>query len=156
MPQILACPTCKGTISSNATTCPHCGETEFYRLSYSTQYVKCNHCNGSGLVFRTVYDSGGREGIWVAPTTSWIGPSGGLTFFYADDSNGNRCKIGIPHDHPQHDTILKSLKEGNFVLERQNNFYSLRYDPQYCPECNGYGECKIKVVTGKTDLRKKL
>ena len=48
---LVTCPTCGGAMSSNALTCPHCGETEFTECVYKN--LKCEYCNGNKVISRT-------------------------------------------------------------------------------------------------------
>lgn len=157
MTQLLLCPTCGGKISSNATVCPHCGETEFYSYTYKTIYEECPHCHGTGLVFKTLYSSDIHSGFNALPVQiSWLRCYGNRTFFTATDNRGVRCEVSVTKNHPELQAITKSLKEGNFALEHCHGSFILQYDPQYCPECNGYCEIETSVVATKTDLRKKF
>src|SRR5215213_2845447 len=46
MGYLVRCPTCPGTMSSNASSCPHCGETEFTRFLHGQWKVTCRDCGG--------------------------------------------------------------------------------------------------------------
>ncbi len=156
MAQLLLCPSCGGKLSSNATVCPHCGETEFYSYTYKTIREECPHCHGSGLVLKTLYSSDIHSGFHALPAQiSWLRCNGGCAFFTVTDSRGVRCEMSVAKSHPHLQAIAKSIKEGNFILEYSHDSFILRYDPQYCPECNGYGEIETSVVASKTDLRKR-
>lgn len=54
MGTLVTCPTCGKAMSSNALSCPHCGETEFYASTYHK--VVCGCCNGTGeaKVYNTI------------------------------------------------------------------------------------------------------
>lgn len=156
MPQLLICPTCGGKISSNATPCPHCGETEFYSYTYKTQRAECPHCHGTGLVFKRLYSSDIHSGFKAEPSDiSWLRCYRGNIFFNATDNRGVPCEMAVTKGNPELKAITKSINEGNFLLEYSHGAFTLQYDPQYCPMCNGYCEIETRVVATKTDLRKK-
>ena len=156
MAQLLICPTCGGKISSNATTCPHCGETEFFRNVTETRFVECEHCNGTGIVFRIAYANDYHSGFFAYEANmSTLGRYKDLTKFYVNDTTGRRCQVGIQDDAPTRDLMIQSIRERNFLLKTWPDF-ALYYDPQPCPVCDGMGKLETKVVTRKIDLRKKF
>lgn len=48
MGYLVYCTTCNGTMSNNAGTCPHCGESGFTRHVEDVGYETCRWCNGKG------------------------------------------------------------------------------------------------------------
>ena len=52
---LMNCPDCRKSISTNAESCPNCGNTKFELRSSKPQWGTCKHCRGTGL------DYGGPE-----------------------------------------------------------------------------------------------
>lgn len=158
MAQLLICPTCGGKISSNTTTCPHCGETEFFQNVTETRFVECEHCSGTGIEFRIAYSSDYHSGFYASEANiSTLGCRRDLTIFHVNDTTGRRCQVGIQDDAPNRNLMIQSIREHNFLLKPwPNSFFDLYYDPQPCPVCDGMGKLDVKVVTRKIDLRKKI
>lgn len=48
MAELVKCPTCGNSISTNADSCPSCGEDDFYITETKPEKNPCNMCNHSG------------------------------------------------------------------------------------------------------------
>ena len=63
-----SCPTCHGKVSTNATSCPHCGESSFVsgRRTAHSGIIECCFCQGKRGDWRQDYVGGDRPGrpVW--------------------------------------------------------------------------------------------
>src|SRR5215210_2096030 len=75
MGHLVRCPTCSGSMSSNADRCPHCGETDFLKEVGPGERVTCYKCKGTGRVWLHTplkYSSGSNEFVKGSGTSGWF------------------------------------------------------------------------------------
>lgn len=68
------CPSCGGACDTSATSCPHCGCTEFIiQRSTGTKTGQCSRCNGRGRIFQRggTRNPGAGDGNNKEPDT-WV------------------------------------------------------------------------------------
>lgn len=153
MAQLVYCPTCGGKMSSNAQTCPHCGEWDFFRevpAKYENK-LRCAHCDGEGWVWaHTEY-----SGIAVSPC---------FIKKYSDDPNYVVWKFDEftspvafeNHSQKARLNLRCCLRDKDYELKiLRGGFIELHYEQAICDHCEGEGSI-IEIHDGikRIDIRK--
>ena len=154
MAQLLHCPTCNGIVSSNASSCPHCGETKLWTIEYYDTSVTCNYCKGTGRVktetkLPVTIDYSGNFNFGKVST----GKCEYRTDLYdSDGAPGVWTDIEVDADSPQIRNAKNAVASGMYRIERmldgERRSYNWRFDHyiffdahyESCPCCNGSGK----------------
>ncbi len=174
MAYLVYCPTCGGKMSSNAYTCPHCGETEFQQSVKRT--CDCRHCNGTGKERRW------KNSIKVLSKGKAIVLEGSIIghtrrYVIGRDSDGNEYYGGgdVMGDNVKEKEIRQYINRGDYTVgeivtgRRAYDMPNAYYNNQYIGQCNAtmyygltYAACSYCDGTGKgteyvqVDTRKKV
>lgn len=151
MAYLVICPTCGKTMSVNAQVCPHCGEDEFFDISYKKEprYTKCTACQGSGKAWKYTAYSGRAYNPAFTPQ------KGDLVVRL----NGHKEPFIFEHTlkSPEMlDRLKLDLRQNSFELSgRGPSDYELSWGRTFCPHCGGLGRIEEQwTVQHKVDLRK--
>lgn len=160
MGTLVKCPTCKGKLSINAESCPHCGETKFFGVRRVRRQLKCDKCGGTGIYYLKHYDIAFMSGIHIVTretlriyrsgqntvSTGTAPKAGEYMEFQALDDNNQLTTFAINVDNSSklNVTLRDHIKKGTFKLNRctkmgyaNNHFFDIDYNAIKCTKCMG-------------------
>ena len=135
-------------MSVNAETCPHCGETDFYRVvpDKFERMVRCPECEGKGTIWLYRRDGHKFDSPFPPKETD-------VTWTF--EELGVRVVFDEIHSEHHRNLMRKCLRSKDYKIERWRDYYYLYYDEDICPKCDG--DCKIKISEdsySRIDIRK--
>ncbi len=148
MATLVYCPTCNGVISSNATFCPHCGETVFTKREIVRRRRKCSCCDGTGRIQheKSIYVSIDYAGK-ISFEKKKVGERWDETEYDSDGCPGVWMDVMEECDTPEIRDAKAALATGAYRIAKlpynRDLWYNARliygYVSRLCSRCHGRG-----------------